>query len=158
LRKIIQSQIPVHGHLSVILTSGDGSQRTVDLGDNTPCQAFLNALAAWSVGINNTGQNPVSPPTQFILGTGTGTPKVGDTSLFTPQAGTQTVINARTSSTNTSTLTINYNKGQLNSIFTEAGLLDNSSNLMAHLVFQSSITIQDTEAATFIWTETFNAG
>ena len=153
-----QSTINVSGRLSLILTSEDGAQRAIELGSNTLCQPFLNALAAWSTGANNTGQNPTSPPVSFILGTGTGTPSVSDTALFIPQTGTQTTISTRTTSASTATYSINYTKGQLTGTFTEGGLLDSSNNLMSHLVFQSSVDILNTEAETFIYTITFNAG
>lgn len=153
----VNSATAVHGHLSLVLTS-DVGQRMIDLGDNTACQAFLNALAAWSTGANNTGQNPTSPPVNFILGTGTGSPSVSDTALFVPQTGTQTTISARTASGATATFTVNYSVGQIAGTYTEGGLLDNGNNLMAHLVFQSAVSILNTEAATFIWTQTFNAG
>ena len=141
-----------------MLTTEKGPQREIDLGGNTLCQVFLNDLALWATGANNTGQNPTSPPTGFILGTGTGKPSVSDTALFAPQAGTQTVINARTATGATSTFTVNYAQGQLVGTFTEGGLLDSSNNLLSHLVFQSSVNILNTEAATFIYTITFNAG
>lgn len=150
-------KLGITGKLTVLLTDEDGNTRIVGAG-NTPCQALLNAIAGWIVGTNNTGQNPLSPPTQLILGTGSGTPSVTDKSLFAAQTGTQSVINARTATANTATLTMNYAKGQLNGTYTEAGLLDASGNLMAHLIFQSPLEIANTEAATFIWTITVNAG
>ena len=153
-----QSTINVSGRLSLVLTSEDGAQHAIELGSNTLCQPFLNALSAWSTGANNTGQNPTSPPVSFILGTGTGTPSVSDAALFAPQTGTQTTISTRTASGSTTTYSINYTKGQLTGTFTEGGLQDNSNNLMSHLVFQSSVNILNTEAATFIYTITFNAG
>jgi len=146
------------GGLTVVIKSADGAQRIVELGENTLCQAYLNAVAAWSTGANNTGYNPTSPPMQFILGTGTGTPEVSDTVLFAPQSGTQMGLAARTANANTCIFTVNYNTGQLSGTFTEAGLLDANSNLMTHLVFQTPLSVTNTEAATFIWSVTWNAG
>jgi len=146
------------GSLIVIITSTDEKKKVVELGNNTLCQQFLNAVAAWSIGQNNTGQNPISPPMQFILGKGSGIPQVSDTALFNPQFGTQRLVAARTTNANTSIFTTNYNIGQLNDTYTEAGLLDANNNLMAHIVFQSPIAVTNTESATFIWQITWNAG
>lgn len=154
----VKSKAFGNGRLMAIITNADGKKRTVDLGGNTLCQQYLNAVAAWSVGKNNTGQNPISPPTQLILGKGTGTVNVSDGSLFNPQAGTKIGIAARTAVANTSTFTANYNTGQLSDTYTEAGMLDANNNLMAHIVFQSPVTVTNTEAATFIWVVTWNAG
>lgn len=147
-----------HGKLSVILTDQNGEKRTINLGGNTLCQQFLNDVAAWSVGQNNTGQNAISPPTQFILGTGTGTVNVGDKALFTPATATQVSINTRSSSANIATFTTSYATGALNGTYTEAGMLDASGNLMAHIVFQTAVSVANTESASFIWTNTWNAG
>lgn len=146
------------GRLCVLLTAEDGETRQIDLGGNTLCQAYLNALAAWSVATNNTGQNPVSPPSLFLLGTGSGTPAVSDTSLFSPDSNSRVSMSARTSAGATATFTTNYAKGQLNGTYTEAGMLDVNGNLMAHIVFASSLPVTTSQAATFIWENTYNAG
>lgn len=158
MRKTFNSAGHCKGRLTAIITKADGGKKVVVLGNNTLCQQHLNAVAAWSVGQNNTGQNPISPPTQFILGKGTGTPAVSDKTLYNPQTGTQRTISARTVVASTATFTTNYNTGQLNDTYTEAGLLDANGNLMNHLVFQSPVTVSNTESATFIWSNTWNAG
>ena len=154
----IKSDVSIKAKVAVIITNQDGSQERRELGDNTACQAYLNAIASWTAGVNNTGQNPVSPPTQFELGTGTGTPAVSDASLFTPATGTLSVISARSAVANTTTLTTNYAVGQLSGTYTEAGLLGAGGALLNHVVFQTPVSVDNTQAATFIWSDTINAG
>ena len=114
-----------------------------------------NSVAAWLAGRNNTGYNPLSPPTMIELGTGTGTPAVTDTALFTPAASTLiqcSLVNVSAAST---TQFIAQYFGTTNNAgtYTEAGIFDTAGNLWAHTLISISISNGNTTTVTWLLTQ-----
>ena len=118
---------------------------------NTVTNGYLAALAAASLG------QPMNPATQTELGTGTGTPSVTDTSLFTPDVATILTCSSLTLPTSP------INTGQWVSVytspagsFTEIALLARDGTLYAHKMATVTITIGTQTTVT--WQITRNAG
>ena len=118
---------------------------------NTVTNGYLAALAGASLG------QAMSPATQTELGTGTGTPAVTDTSLFTPDSATILTCSSLTlpaSPINTAQWVSVYT-GPSGS-FTEVGLLAKDGTLYAHKL--ATVSITSGTQTTVTWQITLSAG
>ena len=118
---------------------------------NTVTNGYLAALAGASLG------QPMSPATQTELGTGTGTPAVTDTSLFTPDSATILTCSSLTlpaSPINTAQWVSVYTGPA--GAFTEVGLLAKDGTLYAHKM--ATVTITSGTQTTVTWQITLSAG
>lgn len=101
----------------------------------------LSALAQWMTGTPNVGANALIPPSQIILGSGSGTPSINDTSLFSPVAGTiKTCEYIQTSSSGQSYFGHTYNSSDPAGTFTEMGLQDTNGNLWTKSILNPAPT------------------
>lgn len=125
---------------------------------NISLNGEFSALSQWMAGVNNTGNNPVAPPTQIQLGSGSGTPAVTDTACFTPIAGTLTTMvaaQANTPSAGTTTFTFQIAAGVVTTEVTEAFLRNTSGLGFAHTMFGTAFTPTSTETINIQWTKSY---
>jgi hypothetical protein len=119
---------------------------------NTLTNTFMNRIAQWLGGANNTGANAVLGASKFQMGTGSGTPAASDTSLFTPVASSLINIAGANVSGNSVSYIINYPANTTSGTFTEAGLLDANNVLLTHLMLNPNISIAGNLAVTLQYT------
>ncbi len=123
---------------------------------NVTTNYAAGAIAQWLTGTNNTGYNPVLPPTKMQLGTGAGTPSPTDTGLFAPVAATlQQVSTAGPVSGSPSVaqwVCQYYGTANNAGTYTEIGLFDSNGNMWGHLM--ESITITEGLSTTCTWQKT----
>ena len=126
--------------------------RRIGVARNRLTNAYPARQAQWSAGVNNTGQNPVPPPSQTQLGTGSNPSGVlpTATALWTATAGTLKACNSiSVYQTYYSQFQTQYLTSDPSGTFTEAGLLDSASVLLAHVAL--SVSKASDETLTLIW-------
>jgi hypothetical protein len=97
-----------------------------------------SAVAQWMTGVPNNLGGPLPYPSQIQLGTGTGTPQVGDTSLWAPDATTlRNCDSVGNSDPYTAFYAVNFQDNSSGS-WSEVGLLDSTGNLWAHGTLSST--------------------
>lgn len=144
----------ISGHLRVVITNEDTGKIREYEYHNIAKNAFLEKLAQWIAGANSTGQNAVLAPSQFKMGTGTGTVNTVDGNLFAPVNASLITVARRSASGNQVTITINYPPNYVLGTFTEGGLLDSNDILLTHVLLSPSIEIVANESVAFTYTIT----
>lgn len=156
----IREGVHVRDNVRVVLTDIHTGRQTVISSHNISTNYEFSALSQWLAGKNNTGYQPLSPPTQIQLGSGAGTPAVTDTALFSPIANTITTmsnVTAGSPTAGTSTFTFQIAAGIVTVQVTEAGLRDVSGNLWSHTMFGIPFTPSSTQTVTIQWEKTYSA-
>lgn len=137
-----------------------GSERSFS-SHNISLNGEFSAISQWMAAVNNTGYNPVAPPSQIQLGSGSGIPAITDTSCFAPIAGTVTTMvaaQANTPSLGTTTFTFQIAAGvSAGETVTEAFLRNVNGIGFAHTMFGTAFTPTATEALNIVWTKTYSA-
>ncbi len=156
----VRENAKVRDNVKVILTDIHTGERQIVTSHNIANNHAFSAFASWIGGVNNTGYNPVSPPTQIQLGSGTGTPAISDTGLFATITGTLTTLsyvqtNAPTSGT--TTFVFQIAAGVVTTQVTEAILRDTSGNIFAHTMFSTPFTPSSSQNVTIQWEYSFSA-
>lgn len=146
--------IQAHGRVRIVTRAIRTGHLIYDSGwsANTVTNGYLAALAGASIG------QPMAAATQTELGTGSGTPAVTDTNLFTPDASTLLTCSALT------VLTSPANTAQWVSVYTEptgsyteVGLWANDGSILyAHKM--ATVTITSGTQTTVTWQITLSAG
>lgn len=147
---------------NVIVTLEDiyTGEKTILGGHNIALDHEFSAISQWMAGVNNTGYQPVPPPSQIILGSGTGTPSSGDTGPFSPIPASLTnlsYVNANTPSNGTTTFVFQIAAGVVTGEVTEAWLQDTVGNGFSHIMFPSPFTPSASQAITVQWEKTYAA-
>jgi hypothetical protein len=115
----LNENLKMKGELSIVLRAEDGTVKKSIHVPNLVVTVGKNYIASRIVG---TASNIMS---HMAIGTGTGTPAAGDTTLGT-EAG-RVVLASGTSSTNTVTYTATFPAGTGTGAITEAGVFNASS-------------------------------
>lgn len=119
----------------------------------------LSTFAKWMTGTPNVGAGAVIPPTQIIVGSGSGTPSVSDTALFSPVSGTLKTCeysNANLTS-HYAALGHTYSASDPSGTFTECGIQDTNGNLWTHSMLNPSVTKSGTYVMSVVSTLSFTA-
>ena len=123
--------------------------------ENQQTDWAASSVAQWYAGVNNTGYNPVSPPSHMQLGTGSGMPNHTDNALFAAAPATNQKCSTTSAGGNQATLVCQYYGTSANAgTYTEVGLIDSSGHLFGHLM--ASISIQLNLSTTVTWVVTCN--
>lgn len=121
---------------------------------NAASNHLRSSIAQWLVGVNNTGYNPVAPPSMIALGTGTGT----TAAQFVEVPGTRKACSSRMVVAGyyaqyTTVYTVNDPTGT----FTQAALMDAAGNIWA-VVQLAYVSKQPGETLTGVWKVLMQAG
>ena len=116
----LQETMKITGKLSIVVRDDSGKVKQELLVPNLVVTTGKNYIASRMVGTSSTVMNGMS------IGTGTGTPAVGDTALGT-EAG-RVALSTFTASTNAVTATATFPAGTGTGAITEAGIFNNSSS------------------------------
>lgn len=102
----------------------------------------MAAFAKWMTGTANSGTGALLPPTQIILGTGSGTPSINDTALFSSVAASLKTCDLLQTNmtTHTAYFAHTYNQSDPSGTFTEMGLQDAAGNLWSHSLLNPTAT------------------
>lgn len=122
---------------------------------NTVTNYARQVMAKWLIGTNNTGYNPVKPPSKIALGTGAPTPpKTGpdptDTALWSEKAGTRKAAVREVYNLYYAQYIVIYTTSDPADTYKEAGLFDDDGNLWGHVAL-SNIPKSALEALTVLW-------
>jgi hypothetical protein len=125
----LQENLRAHGELTISVFDRSGNLKEAKKVPNLVVTVGKNYIASRMVGTASTVMS------HMAIGTGTGTPIAGDTTLGT-EAG-RVALTAFTASTNTVTATATFPAGTGTGAITEAGILNNSSGgtLMCRTTF-----------------------
>ena len=125
----LQENLRAHGELTISVFDRSGNLKEAKKVPNLVVTVGKNYIASRMVGTASTVMS------HMAIGTGTGTPIAGDTTLGT-EAG-RVALTAFTASTNTVTATATFAAGTGTGAITEAGILNNSSGgtLMCRTTF-----------------------
>jgi hypothetical protein len=125
----LQENLKAHGELTISVFDRSGNLKEAKKVPNLVVTVGKNYIASRMVGTASTVMS------HMAIGTGTGTPIAGDTTLGT-EAG-RVALTAFTASTNTVTATATFPAGTGTGAITEAGILNNSSGgtLMCRTTF-----------------------
>ena len=115
----LQENLKAHGELTISVFDRNGNLKEAKKVPNLVVTVGKNYIASRMVGTSSTVMS------HMAIGTGTGTPIAGDTTLGT-EAG-RVALTAFTASTNTVTATATFSAGTGTGAITEAGILNNSS-------------------------------
>lgn len=115
----LQETMKITGKLSIVVRDDNGNVKQELLVPNLVVTTGKNYIASRMVGTAATVMNGMS------IGTGTGTPAVGDIALGT-EAG-RVALSTFTSSTNAVTATATFPAGTGTGAITEAGIFNNAS-------------------------------
>lgn len=115
----LQENLRAHGELTISVFDRSGNLKEAKKVPNLVVTVGKNYIASRMVGTSSTVMS------HMAIGTGTGTPIAGDTTLGT-EAG-RVALTAFTASTNTVTATATFSAGTGTGAITEAGILNNSS-------------------------------
>lgn len=115
----LQENLKAHGELTISVFDRNGNLKEAKKVPNLVVTVGKNYIASRMVGTSSTVMS------HMAIGTGTGTPIAGDTTLGT-EAG-RVALTAFTASTNTVTATATFPAGTGTGAITEAGILNNSS-------------------------------
>ena len=116
----LQETMKITGKLSIVVRDDSGKVKQELLVPNLVVTTGKNYIASRMVGTSATVMNGMS------IGTGTGTPAVGDTALGT-EAG-RVALSTFTAATNAVTATATFPAGTGTGAITEAGIFNNSSS------------------------------
>lgn len=116
----LQETLGIKGELTISVFDRNGNLKEAKKVPNLVVTVGKNYIASRMVGTSSTVMS------HMAIGTGTGTPAVGDTALGT-QAGI-VALTAFTSSTNTVTATATFAAGTGTGAITEAGIFNASSS------------------------------
>lgn len=155
----MRENVHVIDNVKVILTDIKTGKKREFKAHNIPLNYQFETLSKWISGVNNKGQNAVSPPTQIQYGSGSGTPAVTDQGPFTLINGSLTDLSYATPNSpanGTTTLVFQTAAGVITSQITEAFLRDTSGNGWAHTMFGTPFTPSSTETITTQWEQTFS--
>lgn len=125
----LQENLKAHGELTISVFDRSGNLKEAKKVPNLVVTVGKNYIASRMVGTSSTVMS------HMAIGTGTGTPIAGDTTLGT-EAG-RVALTAFTASTNTVTATATFPAGTGTGAITEAGILNNSTGgtLMCRTTF-----------------------
>ena len=125
----LQENLKAHGELTISVFDRSGNLKEAKKVPNLVVTVGKNYIASRMVGTASTVMS------HMAIGTGTGTPIAGDTTLGT-EAG-RVALTAFTASTNTVTATATFPAGTGTGAITEAGILNGSSGgtLMCRTTF-----------------------
>jgi hypothetical protein len=125
----LQENLRAHGELTISVFDRSGNLKEAKKVPNLVVTVGKNYIASRMVGTASTVMS------HMAIGTGTGTPIAGDTTLGT-EAG-RVSLTAFTASTNTVTATATFSAGTGTGAITEAGILNASSGgtLMCRTTF-----------------------
>jgi hypothetical protein len=125
----LQENLKAHGELTISVFDRSGNLKEAKKVPNLVVTVGKNYIASRMVGTASTVMS------HMAIGTGTGTPIAGDTTLGT-EAG-RVALTAFTASTNTVTATATFPAGTGTGAITEAGILNNTSGgtLMCRTTF-----------------------
>lgn len=125
----LQENLKAHGELTISVFDRSGNLKEAKKVPNLVVTVGKNYIASRMVGTSSTVMS------HMAIGTGTGTPIAGDTTLGT-EAG-RVALTAFTASTNTVTATATFPAGTGTGAITEAGILNGSSGgtLMCRTTF-----------------------
>ena len=115
----LQENLKAHGELTISVFDRNGNLKEAKKVPNLVVTVGKNYIASRMVGTSSTVMS------HMAIGTGTGTPIAGDTTLGT-EAG-RVALTAFTASTNTVTATATFSAGTGTGAITEAGILNGSS-------------------------------
>lgn len=115
----LQENLKAHGELTISVFDRNGNLKEAKKVPNLVVTVGKNYIASRMVGTSSTVMS------HMAIGTGTGTPIAGDTTLGT-EAG-RVALTAFTASTNTVTATATFPAGTGTGAITEAGILNGSS-------------------------------
>ncbi len=123
---------------------------------NVTCNGMANSVASWLAGLNNRGQNPVPTPQYVMLGTGSGTPAITDTTLFAPDARTLVPVTLQRVGTtpNTTEWVAVWGPNFAAVSATEAGLMTQAETLFAHVMITIALTPGTTTSVQWVVTVT----
>jgi hypothetical protein len=116
----LQENLKAHGELTISVFDRDGKLKEAKKVPNLVVTVGKNYIASRMVGTASTVMS------HMAIGTGTGTPIAGDTTLGT-SAG-RVSLSAFTASTNTVTATATFPAGTGTGAITEAGIFNDSSS------------------------------
>jgi hypothetical protein len=116
----LQENLKMKGELTIQVFDRQGNLKTATKVPNLVVTAGKNYIASRMVGTSSTVMNGMA------IGTGTGTPAAGDTTLGT-EAG-RVALDTFTASTNTVTATATFPAGTGTGAITEAAIFNNSSS------------------------------
>lgn len=119
----------------------------------------LTVFPKWMTGTPSSGAGAVIPPTQIILGTGSGVPTVNDSALFSPVSATlKTCEYLQTNLySHLAYFGHTFNSSDPAGTFTEMGLQDTNGNLWAHSLLNPTATRSGTNFMTALSTLSFQA-
>jgi hypothetical protein len=116
----LQENLKASGELTITVFDRNGNLKEAKKVPNLVVTVGKNYIASRMVGTASTVMNGMA------IGTGTGTPIAGDTTLGT-EAG-RVALSAFTASTNTVTATATFAAGTGTGAITEAGIFNNSTS------------------------------
>lgn len=116
----LQENLKAHGELTISVFDRNGNLKEAKKVPNLVVTVGKNYIASRMVGTSSTVMNGMA------IGTGTGTPIAGDTTLGT-EAG-RVALTAFTASTNTVTATATFPSATGTGAITEAGIFNNSTS------------------------------
>jgi hypothetical protein len=116
----LQENLKASGELTITVFDRNGNLKEAKKVPNLVVTVGKNYIASRMVGTASTVMNGMA------IGTGTGTPIAGDTTLGT-EAG-RVALSAFTASTNTVTATATFAAGIATGAITEAGIFNNSTS------------------------------
>lgn len=160
MQQPVREGVSILDNVTVILTDTvTGATRTIS-AHNTPLNGAFSLYSQWDSGTNNTGQNALTTGTIISLGSGTGTPAVTDTGLFSPIAGATASISyaqANQPSNGTTTKVWQIGAGKVTTQVTEALMSNSLGTALYHTMFSAAFTPASTETITIQWETTFAA-
>ena len=116
----LQENLKAHGELTISVFDRNGNLKEAKKVPNLVVTVGKNYIASRMVGTSSTVMS------HMAIGTGTGTPIAGDTTLGT-EAG-RVALTAFTASTNTVTATATFPSATGTGAITEAGIFNNSTS------------------------------
>jgi len=156
----VRSGTKITDNVIVTLTDSITGKERAFSSHNLALNYANSAFAQWIGGKNNLGYQPVSPPTQIQLGSGSGTPSVTDPGLFTPIAGTLFPFSYNQQNSpvsGTTTFIFQIPSGIVSTLVTEVLFRDTSANPWFHTMLPVPFTPLITENITIQWSITFSA-
>lgn len=143
----------------MLIDEKTGKQRHFS-SHNTPLNFAFSALSQWIGGKNNSGYQPILPPTKCQLGSGSGVPSPSDHGLFQPINGStvnMSYAQVNTPTSGTTTFVFQIPAGTVTAQVTEALMKDAAGNPWYHAMFPTAFTPSSTENITVQWETTFSA-
>ncbi|UOF90754.1 hypothetical protein LSG31_00280 [Fodinisporobacter ferrooxydans] len=159
VKQKIRQGVHIMDNVTVTLTDINTGEEQSFSRHNIELNYALSALSQWIAGFNNSGYQPVYPPSKCSLGSGSGTPAKTDEALFAAISnGTANVnvANANSPSSGTTTFIFQFPAGQVTTQVTEALMTDVNGNPWFHVIFGSAFTPTSTQMITVKWEVTFS--